>query len=916
MEWKAALYLILLLLSLCLSMVLLTASIVKRKTRSSIPFGIMMTGLIIWTLFSILQIPFNEMDILRIVVRFEYIGIVIVPTAFLAFSLSYSGFGGKIKRFHMYLLLIEPLLVIISTWTNDYHELFWTREETFDLAGILLYSGEYGILFWIHTIYSYVLLLSGGIILVAYSINNFSSYMAQSLSILLGLMIPLFGNLISITGLLPIEGLDITPISFVITGFLFALSIFKFDFLDLTPVARAKVLEAINEGVIVIDNDNRITDINPAGMMMLKISEKVALGKPIDDVLPLEKEMIEDVKRRSIGEIEIMVPEQNCWKYYRLMFKKMDNISKKYHGNVIIVTDITIRKKTEMALKEAHDSMERKVEIRTSELVSLNQTLQEEMAKKLEAEKKLKFSKERYKELFSNAPIGIYRTSPDGQLLNANMAFVNMLGYPDLESLLKVNLKTGLHGPDYPRKIFEKLIERDGKVSGLEMHWRRYDGSMIFVRENAKKIRDKIGNVICYEGTVEDITNNKKQAEMIRRRLEFEKVFSRVTSRFVSEKDLHKAIDSSLKDLGIFVEAERVCLFTIDEDNGCVVNTNEWFRMGNGTRKDLINGINRSLIKLWINIVPIGIEVPRSLLNEDIPDIEKERIRKAGIDSMLVQPLTDGKKLMGFIGMERKGSGDKWTRDEIDLMKVISEVISGSIVKNRAEERMKKEWQRAEFYLDLINHDLGNINQGLLSRVQMLPFLKDDMVQMEKNIDQLDQLIRRSVDLLKRVKIISEIETKPPNKEIRILSDIIDTSLRKVHSGPVNNESNISVQIEEGSEKVIAGDLLSEAVSILVDNALKVQKGEETRVKISASSHEANDRVCIYVDDWGPGISDENKESLLERKMRMGEKMMTGLGLSTVKVIVESYNGKVWIEDRVEGDHTKGCRFAMELERP
>ena len=119
---------------------------------------------------------------------------------------------------------------------------------------------------------------------------------------------------------------------------------------------------------------------------------------------------------------------------------------------------------------------------------------------------RLRESEARYRSLFEEAPVGIYRTTPDGQILLMNPAILRMLGYDSAEELQERNLESD--GPDafYDRATFRQLVEREGGIRGLEAQWRRRDGSRIWVRESAKAVRGEDGEVLYYEGTVEDVS--------------------------------------------------------------------------------------------------------------------------------------------------------------------------------------------------------------------------------------------------------------------------------------------------------------------------------------------------------------------------------------------------------------------------
>jgi PAS domain S-box-containing protein len=122
----------------------------------------------------------------------------------------------------------------------------------------------------------------------------------------------------------------------------------------------------------------------------------------------------------------------------------------------------------------------------------------------------LRESEDRFKKIFENAMVGIYRTTPDGQILMANPALLAMLGYASFEELAERNLEEEGYEPEYPRSLFKTRIEEEGRIRGLEASWIRKDGTLLFIRESAWAFRDAAGKTLYYEGTVEDITVRKQ----------------------------------------------------------------------------------------------------------------------------------------------------------------------------------------------------------------------------------------------------------------------------------------------------------------------------------------------------------------------------------------------------------------------
>jgi len=125
----------------------------------------------------------------------------------------------------------------------------------------------------------------------------------------------------------------------------------------------------------------------------------------------------------------------------------------------------------------------------------------------------LRESEERFRTLYENSTLGLYRTDPAGRIVLANLALVKMLGYSSFKELSGRSLEKDGFAPSYPRAQFIELIEKEGAVKGLESAWKRRDGTTIFVRESARAIRGPEGLILYFDGTVEDITDRTEAEE-------------------------------------------------------------------------------------------------------------------------------------------------------------------------------------------------------------------------------------------------------------------------------------------------------------------------------------------------------------------------------------------------------------------
>ncbi len=182
------------------------------------------------------------------------------------------------------------------------------------------------------------------------------------------------------------------------------------------------------------------------------------------------------------------------------------------------------------------------------------QSIVRDITERKRAEEALRESEERFRSIFENAVMGLYRSTPDGRLLMANPALVRMLGYSSFEELAQLNLEKNGYAPDFARSVFRQRTESEGQVIGFESGWRKRDGSTLFIRENARAIRDDAGNTLYYEGTVEDVTERVRAEEAERRRLEQLEALYQVLQDLTLLQDLdallHQIVGRALRLLG------------------------------------------------------------------------------------------------------------------------------------------------------------------------------------------------------------------------------------------------------------------------------------------------------------------------------------------------------------------------------
>lgn len=150
------------------------------------------------------------------------------------------------------------------------------------------------------------------------------------------------------------------------------------------------------------------------------------------------------------------------------------------------------------------------------------------------AEQALRDSELRFRGLFENATIGIYQTTPDGKVLMANPTLLKITGYDSLEEFFKLDVKS-IYADVSQRDVFKTNIEKTGLILGAEFQWKKKDGTLIYVRESARVVRDDNDRIMYYEGTVEDITEKKKTEEALIEAKNRAELSDRLKSEFLAQ---------------------------------------------------------------------------------------------------------------------------------------------------------------------------------------------------------------------------------------------------------------------------------------------------------------------------------------------------------------------------------------------
>ena len=223
------------------------------KKRESNVFSVLMFGGSLWAFANALQLITPEPSWQKIWNVITFLGIMTIPTAWFLIAVKLTGFNQeRIEKIEKWLWGI-PALLYLFLLTTGFHKLFFISFEIVNVGQYATLVNTYGPLFFVHTGYSYLLLISGILILGISLATNFKHYGAQAYGLIIGVLAPLIGNAYFLFGSPPPDFPDPTPIMFMITGLAFAWAIFGGHLLEVVPLAHEAIVQKLSTGIIILD---------------------------------------------------------------------------------------------------------------------------------------------------------------------------------------------------------------------------------------------------------------------------------------------------------------------------------------------------------------------------------------------------------------------------------------------------------------------------------------------------------------------------------------------------------------------------------------------------------------------------------------------------------------------------------------
>lgn len=315
-------------------------------------FGWLTTAMTVWGVSYALEILAPTLPLKILAGKSAYLGIVTTPIFWLAFALEYTGHAGWLTRNKRLGLLGISTVTLGLVFTNESHKLIWNGTGLDPQGFPSLVISSHGLWFWVHTTISYGLVLAGIMLyLVAYARAH--RIFRQQISIMvIASVIPLVMNAVTLFAPLPLHGFDLTPFTFALSSVFLAIGLFRFNLINLIPIADTLVIENLRDAVIVVDAHQRVVDLNSAARTWLNTGDDV-IGRDARKELTL-LEPIWQKWQEDAAPILLNYDEGQQRRWFNIAISPVRDLNKNLLGSVIIARDTS--REQELLEAELHRS--------------------------------------------------------------------------------------------------------------------------------------------------------------------------------------------------------------------------------------------------------------------------------------------------------------------------------------------------------------------------------------------------------------------------------------------------------------------------------------------------------------------------------------------------------------------------------
>jgi PAS domain S-box-containing protein len=304
----------------------------------------------VWSLGNALEMSAIDFSTKLFWANIQYFAYCYSPVTLLALCMQFTGYDKWIQNKSILWFTVIPTIIVILVWTDGLHGLI-RYDMHMDYSGAFpVIAKKYGLAFYIHAAHSHLLNIIAWVFIIRAVFFKNTVYRRQAAALFFGISLIVIPNILYIFGMSPVEKFDITPVFFGPAGFIMTWGIFRFKLFDLVPIARATVIEIMDAGVMVLDLQNRVMDINPAFEKILGLSASQISTKRVEEVCGRIPELVAACMDRSITQTEFTIGTEELTKVYEVLLSPLNDAKGILLGRLAVTYEITEKKQAQLAI--------------------------------------------------------------------------------------------------------------------------------------------------------------------------------------------------------------------------------------------------------------------------------------------------------------------------------------------------------------------------------------------------------------------------------------------------------------------------------------------------------------------------------------------------------------------------------------
>ena len=322
-----------------------------RDSPGAGPLAAFVIAASLWTVAHGLELAVPDIETMEWLLQIQLTLSVIVPIAWLATVVEYTGHPNWLTRRRVALLLVEPAVFVTLVWSNSAHRLVWSGTETTIVGQVSTLTPVWEIGRWGHLAYILLLVLAGGGLLVRMIFRTNELFRAQGVALLIAITVPTVTESLYLFGVVP-GVLNPTSVGYVITGIVLSVALLRGQLLDVAPVTRELGREAIfaemDDPVVIVDGAGRIVDVNAAAVTLFPGNGAEVSGERLDEELPALAETLPEPGGRA--QTETRLEHDGMVRYYDVRVTPLYRAYGVVSGHLVTLRDVTTRRQREQRI--------------------------------------------------------------------------------------------------------------------------------------------------------------------------------------------------------------------------------------------------------------------------------------------------------------------------------------------------------------------------------------------------------------------------------------------------------------------------------------------------------------------------------------------------------------------------------------